>query len=1040
MTGTVKNNAPRIAGLILGTDENGNNQIDTSELVSTYSGKFSRGYDTAGNEMHDVSFPVVAEGGTQTALLTVKGLTVVKPEIIGGNGAISYSYKVKTDGTWGDEVSGGNLKNSAGNNISGTTDDVVTGTITLPVSAFIGTTNGSDTNAIPDGTLSEFKFIFGDSTPGTSQNDTTGKNSASMSVILDVALRETTKAKNWILPFYWKSATDNSLFNQSKDNGHIELAADWVTTSSFTGTTGEYDADPKVSGKIKIEGIAQDDTLLREIKVQFGKSMGGLGTTDTTIATYNAAGGNWTVTPLTNNAISSSTGWASAVQQATYQDLKDVGIISAIPDDKEATSKVPYSSQDYGHVVHWILYLNTEKVNGVAATDVTVTATATDRGKPTWNATASATAYATNGAETTVTANNSGYSGAVSADGSVADLTGKYRVDVVPYVTEIKRNSTYNTNRARSGAVSLLRGEETNLVKGLNLGNTTNTSINIAANKTGTESAIAMEDVALSGSDLSFTVKTTAKTGYLHVVVNNIAALNNLNSYVDYNTETYAKAYDHNTLTDDRYVHIWRVSTADTFKGSKNANYPAMSSDSNGVLYASFTNYGQAKSYYSKAFVDAKNVSFETSATATGDVTTVYSGYDPSEDTDISVGPDDKVNVFYNANYHGGQSYSWGDGVTDLGRNYNPRYAYFSNTYPTWAGGIYVYDPIAPNVTYNSNSTGSPHRLYRFELFTYDNELNQFKNMRVNRTYLSDTAYVNVVYYDRLTGAIKYSYATGNIDTSTSGLPWIVIDGDSDKTDTEAKVLDYNANTTRPGNSTFEFAGDWNPFILADNCYTAGGVTRSDGTGESVALTATSNGAPVILYMDAATGQPRIAFANSRSPNSSDNWIVQGVFDEGDENYATASDYMSCVVDSSDNLHIAFQNTKGQLVYGKGTKNATTGLYEFGASQVLDDSGMHIDMTMNGNVPYISYLSRVNSYDGMKIAFLDPNFDENNDGTADGGWETLTAAMDQKVTNVRTCIEPNARAADYATTNTKYTVAIGYHPGSDYRAAFYVGQ
>ena len=1040
MTGTVKNNAPRIAGLILGTDENGNNQIDTSELVSTYSGKFSRGYDTAGNEMHDVSFPVVAEGGTQTALLTVKGLTVVKPEIIGGNGAISYSYKVKTDGTWGDEVSGGNLKNSAGNNISGTTDDVVTGTITLPVSAFIGTTNGSDTNAIPDGTLSEFKFIFGDSTPGTSQNDTTGKNSASMSVILDVALRETTKAKNWILPFYWKSATDNSLFNQSKDNGHIELAADWVTTSSFTGTTGEYDADPKVSGKIKIEGIAQDDTLLREIKVQFGKSMGGLGTTDTTIATYNAAGGNWTVTPLTNNAISSSTGWASAVQQATYQDLKDVGIISAIPDDKEATSKVPYSSQDYGHVVHWILYLNTEKVNGVAATDVTVTATATDRGKPTWNATASATAYATNGAETTVTANNSGYSGAVSADGSVADLTGKYRVDVVPYVTEIKRNSTYNTNRARSGAVSLLRGEETNLVKGFNLGNTTNTSINIAANKTGTESAIAMEDVALSGSDLSFTVKTTAKTGYLHVVVNNIAALNNLNSYVDYNTETYAKAYDHNTLTDDRYVHIWRVSTADTFKGSKNANYPAMSSDSNGVLYASFTNYGQAKSYYSKAFVDAKNVSFETSATATGDVTTVYSGYDPSEDTDISVGPDDKVNVFYNANYHGGQSYSWGDGVTDLGRNYNPRYAYFSNTYPTWAGGIYVYDPIAPNVTYNSNSTGSPHRLYRFELFTYDNELNQFKNMRVNRTYLSDTAYVNVVYYDRLTGAIKYSYATGNIDTSTSGLPWIVIDGDSDKTDTEAKVLDYNANTTRPGNSTFEFAGDWNPFILADNCYTAGGVTRSDGTGESVALTATSNGAPVILYMDAATGQPRIAFANSRSPNSSDNWIVQGVFDEGDENYATASDYMSCVVDSSDNLHIAFQNTKGQLVYGKGTKNATTGLYEFGASQVLDDSGMHIDMTMNGNVPYISYLSRVNSYDGMKIAFLDPNFDENNDGTADGGWETLTAAMDQKVTNVRTCIEPNARAADYATTNTKYTVAIGYHPGSDYRAAFYVGQ
>ena len=86
--------------------------------------------------------------------------------------------------------------------------------------------------------------------------------------------------------------------------------------------------------------------------------------------------------------------------------------------------------------------------------------------------------------------------------------------------------------------------------------------------------------------------------------------------------------------------------------------------------------------------------------------------------------------------------------------------------------------------------------------------------------------------------------------------------------------------------------------------------------------------------------------------------------------------------------------------------------------------------------PYISYLSRVNSYDGMKIAFYDANFDENNDGVAEGGWETLTAAMDAKVTNVRTCIEPKAKAND----GTAYTAAIGFCPGLDYRAAFYVGK
>jgi hypothetical protein len=191
--------------------------------------------------------------------------------------------------------------------------------------------------------------------------------------------------------------------------------------------------------------------------------------------------------------------------------------------------------------------------------------------------------------------------------------------------------------------------------------------------------------------------------------------------------------------------------------------------------------------------------------------------------------------------------------------------------------------------------------------------------------------------------------------------------------------------------------------------------------------------------MDAGTGQPRIAFANSRTPNTSSNWTVQGVFASTDDNYDTASDYMSCLVDSQGYLHIAFQNTKGQLVYAKSKNNPSNGTtaYDFSdGSQVLDDSGMYIDMTMNGTTPYISYLSRANSYDGMKIAFKDSNFDENNDGVAEGGWETMTAALNEKVTTVRTCIEPNAKAYD---TNS-YTAAVGFCPGLDYRAAFYVGQ
>ena len=626
----------------------------------------------------------------------------------------------------------------------------------------------------------------------------------------------------------------------------------------------------------------------------------------------------------------------------------------------------------------------------------------------------------------------------------------------------------------------------------------------ITANKDGSGDYVDIATPTVSGTDLTFTVPTTAKTGYLQVTVNNVKALNNINAYEDYNTETNSKAYDHNTLTDDRLVHIWRVTQEDTFKGSKNGNYPAMSSDTDGRLYASFTNYGQAKSYYSKAFIGTTgSTEPETSSTATGDVTTLFFGYDPPEDTDISVGADGKINVFYNANYHGGSNTAWNAGGA------------------TEAGGMFVYDPDAPKITYNDNSNGKQHPLYRFELYTYDNELNQFKNTRVNRTFVGGEAYVNVVYYDRLANVIKYSFTqtgnsytstgttttynggnltiwtgqrynrtqstvygwtnttnysgnfikvgnnyykiirntyytsnntntasyyytfegyegTGNIpstiytgsvispNTSNYGLPWITIDGEGDNLD--------KTGTTEDTNETFTFTGDWIPFKLDTSCYH--GISQTGATGESVALTANASGYPIVFYMDAATSQPRIAFADSRAPSASSNWTVQGVFSFGDANYDTASDYMSCMVDSSGYLHIAFQNTKGQLVYGKGTYNSASGVYDFGESQVLDDSGMWIDMTMNGDVPFISYLSRVNSYDGMKIAYYDSTFDYDNDGVAEGGWETLTAALDAKVTNIRTCVEPNAKAND----GVAYTAAIGFSPGSDYRAAFYVGK
>ena len=223
----VSNNAPRIAGMKIGTDENGNGTVDDDEFISTYSNKYELGYDPdTSEEMRDVTFPAQIANIALKAARIIKGRTVVKPELVGGNGKISYNYSVyskanntPTDHTFAETAE---YEHEDSTEIAtGTTNAVadLTAFIDLPVSEFIGTTDGEDTSAISDG-LKKFVFKFGDSTPGKTANEVV-TNNATLNVIMDVALRETNKAKNWILPFYWKSKTDNSLFDQSKDNGHI---------------------------------------------------------------------------------------------------------------------------------------------------------------------------------------------------------------------------------------------------------------------------------------------------------------------------------------------------------------------------------------------------------------------------------------------------------------------------------------------------------------------------------------------------------------------------------------------------------------------------------------------------------------------------------------------------------------------------------------------------------------------------------------------------------------------------------------------------
>ncbi len=95
-----------------------------------------------------------------------------------------------------------------------------------------------------------------------------------VTVPVQVAIADEANPAASILPLYWNNKDDNSLFNNSKDSGHVEIKAGEVT---------------ELSGKVIVSGSAWDDKQLKELEILVD------GTTFT--ASYTASTGNWILTP-----------------------------------------------------------------------------------------------------------------------------------------------------------------------------------------------------------------------------------------------------------------------------------------------------------------------------------------------------------------------------------------------------------------------------------------------------------------------------------------------------------------------------------------------------------------------------------------------------------------------------------------------------------------------------------------------------------------------------------------------------------------------
>lgn len=608
----VSNNRPRIAGVIFGTDNDGDGNV-TEESYDSSTGKWNDGemitafagwymadsesefYDhdyDFGNRVKGVEHNGKAANGDDIfefnvpkelseAQFTIKGRTVVKPEVVGGNNGIKYTYEVRTtnDITTLPEYKSGakEFANVAGAQIN---NDSVTEAIRKGVKIDLSLEELIK-NEISDGQNKMLTFKIWDNTEGTTAG--TDSQYAIVNIMADVLLHDEVPPTACITPFFWRKnkdtgALENSLYQNSKDNGHIELEDDWKKSPVYSSADGGiYDGDPKVSGTIVFRGKAIDNVRVNTIDIK--------------IPGFNS--GNWTTVAQRNG-----TTW----QTKTTLAANGIELVPYDSSDECASKLVKEEFTREANTVYFAIAWNSAKITGVAGADKAVEVRAFDAGKmTTWN---------NSTAKPNITANSA--SAPSTTQTTKLFETPYYRMDVVPYISCIKTKDRTNSGlkdnniRSASGKYSLIKGNVANFITvyGFNLNPAAARIVNTSTAATAVEAdsgvglTVGKVNVDNEVGDYQSVGITNdgSKSGYLELFVNGIRTLNNVNDNnasgeyepkKDSDNKILISEYEYlqnreadynNTknvqLADDRYLRFFDMK--DTGDSTRNGYYPMM--------------------------------------------------------------------------------------------------------------------------------------------------------------------------------------------------------------------------------------------------------------------------------------------------------------------------------------------------------------------------------------------------------------------------------------------------------------------------------
>lgn len=764
---TVRNNGPSVSAMTLGTDLNEDALVSSGERTTytTASASTATSFKVKAAPM-TIGLSLV-NGNNSVYYSLACGSTMLRPLATPeGSFVTGATYTIASLGASPSFTAAGAGANTIGASFVATGRGSLSGTGTAYPTVRVGSSGGvldlaltaSEVAAVGDGSRI-FTVVLWDSTEETTPG--TDSLTLSRSISCTVAVNDASPPVSVISPFYWKGAGQNSLYRNSTENGHIEIP-------------GVIDgSDPDVSGSVKIEGTAYDDQLIRRLYARidgltFGPAAvsitGGSETIDTGGTAHKLSAGDIVffsgsvpeglsadtayyvldASVATSFTVASAFSGTTAVVPKGTSSLVDVtayhriasfasGTWTPSPDTMTSNGwdfSVSNTVMDQdSHQVAWTIDWNSSEIKTIAGKDRVVSVLAMDKG----GNLSSTTAHATS----------------VDATNNIPS----YQVDVVPYIREVKRADQYMTIRSRLGRYVLRRGEAITL-SGFNMFFAPGTSLTIGGEPATIGSG--------SAKAISTTVPSTASSGAIVFSVNGMSMPNNANDNgAAWNSEvTVSSSTDGSALwTDDRMVHVWisdsnqGVGNYGYFAGSGAPVYPAMAYQG-GTLYASWSNYAAASTYYGSSDATVNG----------GSSYEVYHSYDPLEHTDIAYGS--RPVVAYNANTYGNNGWSKAN-----------------------AGGVQAWDEYAP---YNYDGSGT-YRAYDLEELYHDEMLMQFVNERV----AANGNDIHVSYYDTDTKALKYAYVLSNGDSSSAEhTDWVNLDGGYDADDGTMNNYTQTATTT----------------------------------------------------------------------------------------------------------------------------------------------------------------------------------------------------------------------------------------------------